>query len=239
MANGARLLQLFRDRPATLRWALVAATLGLGACAPQQGGAGGFAWWRAPDAPDAGEAAAAALPPAPPAAPQPGYRAGSRADVKALHALLERRQRKPVAAPPTAVAREDLDWPLQGLVLVQFGERPNGIRKDGIDIAAQPGAEVRAVEGGKVIYAGSELSGYGALVLIQHEGGLTTVYGNNKELKVQAGQEVARGQVVALLSEEASVPPHLFFQVRADGRPVDPRRYLARPATLMASAETR
>ena len=240
MSDVARSQQLCRARRAAI-CAVLGAAAALSACAPRQDGAAGLAWWRPAPAPAAAAAVAEATPPVPlpPVAPQPAYRQGSRADVKALRAMLERRQRKPATRPATAIARLDLDWPLQGLVLVQFGERPNGIRKDGIDIAAQPGAEVRAVERGRVIYAGNELSGYGALVLIQHEGGLTTVYGNNRQLKVRPGEEVARGQVVAQLGEDAGISPHLFFQVRADGKPVDPRRYLARRPTLMASVEAR
>lgn len=178
-------------------------------------------------------------------------RAATRDDVRALRALLDgapaRARRGALAyaaVAAAAVPRERLAWPLPGAVLAAFGERPNGARSDGIDIAAAGGGAepVRAAERGTVLYAGSELAGYGSLVLIRHAGGLTTVYANNRSLLVRTGDEVARGQPVGRLAGAgvAGAPaPYLHFQVRAAGRPVDPGRYLARRETMLASAELR
>lgn len=255
--------ETFSPGRAWCRGLTVAALMALTACAPRASEPGRWldavmgtsAWWHGPPPRREQRPVPAILPPpaTPPmvvTTPAPSFRAATAADVKALHALLQRPRgaladtkkasSRSRSKTRPAVAQASLAWPLQGVVLVRFGERPNGVRSDGIDIAAAPGAEVHAVERGTVIYAGSDLSAYGSLVLIQHANGLTTVYGNNRTLLVRTGQEVARGQVVARLAEDRTgSSPHLHFQVRAEGKPVDPGRYLGRRATLMASAEAR
>ena len=80
-------------------------------------------------------------------------------------------------------------------MLGNFGKRPDGSQNDGINLAVPQGTEVRAAEGGRVAYAGSELKGYGNLVLIRHEGGWVTAYAHSEEMLVKRDDVVRRGQV--------------------------------------------
>ena len=120
-----------------------------------------------------------------------------------------------------------LRWPVRGQVVAQYGSRDDGHRNDGIDISVPEGTPVKAAENGVVIYAGNGLKEYGNTVLIRHDDGLVTVYGYAKDLKVQRGDKVTRGQVIADsgMSGEAS-RPKLHFEVRKDATPVNPMSYL-------------
>jgi murein DD-endopeptidase MepM/ murein hydrolase activator NlpD len=98
----------------------------------------------------------------------------------------------------------------------------------GIDIAASHGAPVRAAGSGVVAFAGLD-SVFGQLVIIEHGGGLQSLYGHNSVLEVGAGDWVQAGQQIARVgSTGESSAPHLHFEVRRGGAPVDPREYLAR-----------
>ncbi len=133
-------------------------------------------------------------------------------------------------APPAAlVASSDprLLWPIEApTVSSPFGMR--GARPhEGIDLAAATGTPVHAAAAGDVIYAGDGIRGYGNLVVLQHPGGLMTVYAHNAELKVRPGDVVAAGQVIALVGQTGRASaPHLHFEVRAGQIPQDPMRYL-------------
>jgi murein DD-endopeptidase MepM/ murein hydrolase activator NlpD len=90
------------------------------------------------------------------------------------------------------------------------------------------GTPVKAAEGGTVAYAGSEVKGYGNLVLIRHDNGYVSAYAHNGEVKVKRGEKVARGQVVAKSGQTGNVTsPQLHFEIRKGSTPVDPLTHLA------------
>ncbi len=124
-------------------------------------------------------------------------------------------------------------WPVRGRVISTFGEKPNGVRNEGINIAVPEGADVHAAGDGVVAYAGNELKGYGNLVLIRHRNGWVTAYAHNKELFVKRGDRVRRGQVIAKAGSTGSVKtPQLHFELRKGASAVDPLKYLG-TATAM------
>jgi|SRR5215510_4219030 len=123
-------------------------------------------------------------------------------------------------------------WPVRGLVTSPFGVRPSpwdGEREmhAGLDIAAQYGRPVAASASGEVVFAGRD-SGYGGLVVIDHGGRMHTLYGHLSALYVREGQHVRAGQPIgAVGSSGRSTGTHLHYEVRVNGSPVDPRRFLA------------
>ena len=121
---------------------------------------------------------------------------------------------------------------------------PFGYRRDpflgllalhsGVDLAQAYGAEIRATGAGRVTHAGPA-GGYGIMVEIDHGNGLTTRYAHMSEALVEGGQEVAKGAVVGRMgSSGRATGPHLHYEVRVDGEPVDPERYLRAGAELSA-----
>jgi lipoprotein NlpD len=98
----------------------------------------------------------------------------------------------------------------------------------GILLSGRLGQDVRAASGGRVVYAGSGLRGYGNLVIIKHADSLLSAYAHNREMLVHDGQEVAAGQVIAHMGEGAHQSPVLYFEIRQNGRPVDPLPFLSR-----------
>jgi murein DD-endopeptidase MepM/ murein hydrolase activator NlpD len=121
-------------------------------------------------------------------------------------------------------------------VVRPFGERPDGVGNDGLDIRAAEGAAVVAAQAGTVAYAGSKLPGYGNLLLVTHARGFTTVYAHNRELLVGPGEHVCQGQPVAVVGRSGALPePVLHFQIRAGVRPIDPAALLPRQDGAMAA----
>ena len=121
-------------------------------------------------------------------------------------------------------ANPEFRWPARGRVIAGYGNSGN----DGINIAVPEGTAVKAAEAGVVTYAGSELKGYGNLVLIHHPNGFDSVYANNGSLNVKRGDTVKRGQVIALSGQSGNVAsPQLHFELRRGHKPVDPSSYLA------------
>lgn len=128
--------------------------------------------------------------------------------------------------PEEAAASEKADfrWPARGRVITGFSGKGGN---EGINIAVPEGTPVRAAESGTVAYAGSELKGYGNLVLIRHSNGYVSAYAHNGELKVKRGETVKRGQVVANSGQTGNVSsPQLHFELRKGSAPVDPTPYL-------------
>ncbi|EAU40554.1 lipoprotein [Fulvimarina pelagi HTCC2506] len=118
-------------------------------------------------------------------------------------------------------------WPVQGRVMQRFGEKVGSKRNDGLNISVPRGTPVKAAENGVVIYAGDGLKEFGNTVLVKHDDGLVTVYGNADSLNVKRGDTVKRGQQIASsgMSGDATVP-QLHFEVRKDSAPIDPSGYL-------------
>ncbi|HSN14637.1 MAG TPA: M23 family metallopeptidase, partial [Anaeromyxobacteraceae bacterium] len=121
--------------------------------------------------------------------------------------------------------RGTLAWPLKGVLYGRYGVRERR-RHDGIDLAAPEGTPVLAAAAGTVIYAG-EQPGYGAIVILRHEGGLVTLYAHNQRLLVKEGERVARGEPIARVGQSGKTSgPHLHFEVREGTRPKNPLLYL-------------
>ncbi len=119
----------------------------------------------------------------------------------------------------------DLNWPLRGVLYARFGKKGKEAH-DGIDLAAPLGTPIKTAGGGTVRYAG-EQKGYGLIAIIEHANGLTTLYAHNRDLRVKTGQQVREGQVIATVGESGrTTGPHLHFEVRKDGIPVDPLGHL-------------
>jgi murein DD-endopeptidase MepM/ murein hydrolase activator NlpD len=129
------------------------------------------------------------------------------------------------AGSPSTVSASGLIWPVAGPVTSPFGMRW-GRMHEGIDIGAATGTPIHAAASGTVVYAGWE-SGYGNFVLIDHGGGLATAYGHQSAIAVGTGQGVAQGQVIGYVGCTGHCfGPHLHFEVRINGSPVDPLGYL-------------
>ena len=126
-------------------------------------------------------------------------------------------------------------WPTRGRVIAGFGSKVNGNSNDGIDLAVPEGTAVRAADDGVVAYAGSELKGYGNLVLVRHSNGFVTAYANASELMVKRNDQVHKGQVIAKSGQTGTATnPQLHFEIRKNSSPVDPMQFL--PADKTASA---
>ena len=121
-------------------------------------------------------------------------------------------------------AAGDFRWPARGRVIAGFGA--NG-GNEGINIAVPEGTPVKATEAGTVTYAGSEVKGYGNLVLIRHDNGYVSAYAHNGALSVKRGEKVKRGQVIATSGQTGNVTsPQLHFEIRKGATPVDPMKHL-------------
>lgn len=145
--------------------------------------------------------------------------------VGVIAALLEERSKRGLRGSVPSV------WPVHGLVTSRFGSRRSpwgdGVEHHGgIDIHAGYGAPVAATGDGEVIFAGRD-PGYGALVIVSHPGEIRTLYAHLSAIYVREGQRVRRGQTLGAVGATGrATGPHLHYEVRVAGDPVDPRRYL-------------
>ncbi|MFZ0470952.1 MAG: peptidoglycan DD-metalloendopeptidase family protein, partial [Thiogranum sp.] len=115
-------------------------------------------------------------------------------------------------------------WPVKGPLLQRFNA--NGEGKKGIDIGGKSGESVRAAAPGKVVYSGSGLAGYGRLIIIKHNKEFLSAYAYNRKLLATEGQWVTQDQVIAQMGSSGTDRVQLHFEIRRQGRPVDPLRYL-------------
>ncbi|SRR5581483_10960532 len=128
-------------------------------------------------------------------------------------------------------------WPVDGRLMGSFGERIDpfsgeGALHTGVDISSPAGTVVRATADGIVVHA-EPLGGYGRLVIVDHGSGVCTYYAHLSRYMVTNGQEVRRGQAVGLVgSSGRSTAPHLHYEVRLGGTPVNPYRYLAKSGVV-------
>ena len=135
---------------------------------------------------------------------------------------------------PDPMSGASFRWPVKGRVISGFGTKPDGGHNDGINISVPQGTSVKAAENGVVAYAGSELKGYGNLVLVRHANNWVSAYANNERLLVKRGDKVQRGQVIAKAGMTGSVSqPQVHFELRKGSRPVDPTKYMS---SMAASA---
>lgn len=113
-------------------------------------------------------------------------------------------------------------WPAQGKVIGNFNEATN----KGIDIGGETGQAIKAASAGKVIYSGSDLRGYGKLVIVKHNKTYLSVYAHNSKIVVKEGQSVVAGQKIAEMGNTDSNNTKLHFEIRRLGKSVDPAKYL-------------
>jgi septal ring factor EnvC (AmiA/AmiB activator) len=134
------------------------------------------------------------------------------------------------AALPLRPFRGDLDWPVRGRVATRFGKSTAGrfrtsIVRNGIDISVAEGTPVHAIHGGVVGFA-APFTGYGTMVILDHGGGAFSLYGHLADTTVKPGTRVARGAPVGTVGLPPLGPAALYFELRVDGRPVDPLQWL-------------
>lgn len=168
--------------------------------------------------------------------PSPGAGSSSRGAPDPAPAP-ERRADPPTPAPSTdhaepsgdggtAAASPSWRWPVDGPVLRGF--EADGAGKRGISIGGREGQPVRAAARGRVVYSGDGLRGYGNLVIVKHSERYLTAYGYNQELLVREGERVSGGQRIARMGLGPGRRALLHFELRRDGEPLDPRRFLPR-----------
>lgn len=120
-------------------------------------------------------------------------------------------------------------WPVQGTVLSGFGPKESGMRNDGVNIGAPRGTPVAAADGGTVAYAGSDIPGYGNVVLVRHPDGWMTTYGHLERTFVQRDAVVAKGDMLGTVGSSGGLSsPQLHFEIRRGNEAVNPEKYLAR-----------
>jgi len=124
----------------------------------------------------------------------------------------------------TALDDEKLSWmwPSDGRIVATFDEGKN----KGIDIAGRVGQNVMAAGAGKVMYAGSGIRGYGNLVIVKHSNNLLSAYAHNRSIVVKEGQNVTKGEKIAEMGDSDADSVKLHFEIRQQGKPVDPARFL-------------
>ncbi|MBS1210307.1 MAG: metalloendopeptidase-like rane protein [Proteobacteria bacterium] len=134
----------------------------------------------------------------------------------------ENKQTESKPLPGTTDENVDWIWPGNGKVLAGFNDSSN----KGVDLAGSVGDPVMAAGNGRVVYVGSGLRGYGNLVIIKHNNNFLSAYAHNSEILVKEGQMVQKGQKIAALGSSDTDRPKLHFEIRRQGKPVDPMKYL-------------
>lgn len=137
-------------------------------------------------------------------------------------------------ARPTKKSRTDTkntkkiswQWPTKGKIIGKYSSRDSG--KKGLDIAGRKGQRVYAAAGGTVVYSGAGLRGYGKLIIIKHNDTIFSAYAHGSRLFVTEGNKVIKGQHIADMGSSGTQRVMLHFEVRRNGKPVDPLRYLPR-----------
>lgn len=114
-------------------------------------------------------------------------------------------------------------WPVQGPILSSFGSKGAGMNNDGINIGAPKGSAIVAAAPGMVVYAGNDMKGFGNLVLIRHRGDVITAYAHLERVLVKKDTIVGQGDMIGTVGKTGNVSsPQLHFEIRQDGKPVDP-----------------
>ena len=129
------------------------------------------------------------------------------------------------AAADAASSRElRWGWPASGRVVATYDAKEP--LAQGIKISGRAGDSIRAAESGKVVYSGSGLIGYGRLIIVKHNDNYLSAYGHNREILVSEGDQVTKGQQIAKMGTAGDGGPLLHFEIRRNGKPVNPARYL-------------
>lgn len=128
----------------------------------------------------------------------------------------------PAAAPAGGEDEVAWIWPANGTVLAGFDE----IKNKGLDIGGRAGEPILAAGDGRVVYAGAGLRGYGNLIILKHNNTFLTAYAHNQTLLVKEDQTVRKGQKIAEMGSSDADRVKLHFEIRRQGKPVDPAQYL-------------
>ena len=128
---------------------------------------------------------------------------------------------------PKSAKNKKFAYPVKGKIVQSFGATKNGTYNDGVNISAKLGTPVLSADKGSVVYAGSDLKGYGNLILVRHDKGWFTAYAHTDKMYVKKGQIVKAGQKIATVGKTGGVKtPQLHFEVRYKTKPVNPVSYL-------------
>ena len=133
----------------------------------------------------------------------------------------------PAPAPAIASGSDDVDWawPIQpvpkGKIIAMFTDANKGV-----DISGTKGAPIHAAASGKVVYSGAGLRGYGRLVIIKHNATWLSAYAHNEKILVAEGENVKKGQKIAEMGSSDADQVKLHFEIRKQGKPVDPMKFL-------------
>ena len=118
-------------------------------------------------------------------------------------------------------------WPIQGRVISSFGPKKNGYHNDGVNIAANRGASVKAAQSGEVVYVGTGIASFGNLVLVRHKSGWMSAYGHLDRISVRKGQRVSTQTRLGTIGTSGSVDkPQLHFELRHGSKALNPQKYL-------------
>ncbi len=135
------------------------------------------------------------------------------------------------APPPKKVTPPDRNdpspgwvWPTSGRIVAEFNAASGS--GTGVTIAGRAGQAVRAAASGRVVYSGGGLIGYGQLIIVKHNDTYLSAYGYNASLLVKEGESIKKGQRIATMGEGPGQQPRLHFEIRRNGKPVNPRQYL-------------
>jgi lipoprotein NlpD len=129
---------------------------------------------------------------------------------------------QPSIRPAPGVTGQAWDWP------TDRPGAPRPVPSGGILLSGQLGQDVRAAAAGRVVYSGTGIRGYGNLIIIKHGENWLSAYAHNRESLVHDGQEIASGQLIGHMGEGAPGKPALYFEIRRNGKPVDPLNFLPR-----------
>lgn len=152
------------------------------------------------------------------------------ADVARLEKLVaELKRREAAAARVNAKDRGKLPWPVEGRITANFKQlKPGGkLRWSGLFFAAPVGRDVHAIAAGKVVYA-DWLNGFGMLVILDHGNGIMSLYGSNRDLLIEPGDQIEKGRVIATVGDSGSQSESgLYFEIRENATPVDPVSWIS------------
>jgi lipoprotein NlpD len=127
--------------------------------------------------------------------------------------------------PPVADRPLVWQWPTsRGEILQTFSAKDPG--RQGVDIAGETGTHITAAASGRVVYAGGGLARYGKLIIVKHNETFLSAYAHNDKLRVKENEEVEAGQLIAEMGSSGTQRPKLHFEIRRNGKPVDPLQYL-------------
>jgi lipoprotein NlpD len=148
---------------------------------------------------------------------------GSDSRTASTRRSTQKRESRPLPDIPAQPSPKWL-WPTSGRISVDFGAKPGP--GTGVLINGRAGQPIYAAASGRVVYAGGGLIGYGQLIILKHNDTYLSAYGYNASLLVKEGEQIKKGQRIASMGEGPERKPRLHFEIRRNGKPVNPRQHL-------------